>query len=59
MGTLIGRVGSVRSAFITYLIPVVSLVLGVVFQDDHVEAPALAGVALVVAGAALAGRREA
>ncbi|HJR23895.1 MAG TPA: DMT family transporter [Acidimicrobiales bacterium] len=59
MGTLIGRVGSVRSAFITYLIPVVSLVLGVAFQDDHVEAPALAGVALVVVGAALAGRREA
>lgn len=59
MGTLIGRVGSVRSAFITYLIPVVSLVLGVVFQDDHVEPPALAGVALVVVGAALAGRREA
>ena len=48
-----------RSSFITYLIPVVSLVLGVVFQDDHVEALALAGVALVVAGAVLASRREA
>ncbi len=59
MGSLIGRVGSVRSAFITYLIPVVSLVLGVVFQDDHVETPALAGVALVLVGAVLAGRREA
>jgi drug/metabolite transporter (DMT)-like permease len=59
MGSLIGRVGSVRSAFITYLIPVVSLLLGVAFQDDHVEALALGGVALVVLGATLAGRREA
>ncbi len=58
MGALIGRVGSVRSAFITYLIPVVSLCLGVAFQDDHVETPALAGVGLVLVGAVLAGRRE-
>ena len=32
MGTLVGRVGPTRASFITYLIPVVSLVLGVVFQ---------------------------
>jgi len=59
MGSLVGRVGATRASFITYLIPVVALALGVVFQDDHVSAPALAGVVLVVAGAVLASRREA
>lgn len=57
MGTLVGRVGSTRSSFITYLIPVVALVLGVVFQDDHVEPLALVGVALVIGGALLASRQ--
>ncbi len=59
MGSLLGRVGATRSSFITYLIPVVSLFLGVVFQDDHVELLALIGVALVVGGAVLASRQEA
>ena len=58
MGTLVGRVGPTRASFITYLIPVVSLVLGVVFRDDHVAALAVVGVALVVTGAVLAGKRE-
>jgi drug/metabolite transporter (DMT)-like permease len=58
MGTLVGRVGPTRASFITYLIPVVSLVLGVVFRDDEVAALAILGVALVVTGAVLAGRRE-
>ena len=56
MGTLVGRVGSTRASFITYLIPVVALVLGVVVQDDHVAALALVGVALVIGGALLASR---
>jgi drug/metabolite transporter (DMT)-like permease len=56
MATLVGRVGATRASFITYLIPVVSLVLGVVFRGDEVAAIALVGVALVIAGAALAGR---
>ena len=54
MGTLVGRVGPTRASFITYLIPVVSLVLGVVFRDDHVAVIAIAGVALVILGALLA-----
>ena len=58
MGMLVGRVGPTRASFITYLIPVVSLVLGVVFKDDHVAALALVGVGLVVTGALLAGKRE-
>jgi drug/metabolite transporter (DMT)-like permease len=58
MGTLVGRVGSTRASFITYLIPVVALVLGVVFRDDVVTAVSIAGVVLVIAGALLASRRE-
>ncbi len=58
MGSLVSRVGPTRASFITYMIPGVSLLLGVVFRDDHVAALALAGVALVISGAVLAGRRE-
>jgi drug/metabolite transporter (DMT)-like permease len=58
MGTLVGRVGPTRASFITYLIPVVSLLLGVAFRDDHVATLALVGVALVVGGAVLASRQE-
>jgi drug/metabolite transporter (DMT)-like permease len=58
MGSLVGRVGPTRASFITYLIPVVSLVLGVSFKDDHVAALAVAGVALVLTGAVLASQQE-
>ena len=58
MGTLTGRVGATRSSFITYLIPVVALVLGVVFRNEMVAPIAVAGVFLVIAGAMLASRRE-
>lgn len=56
MGTLVGRVGSTRASFITYLIPVVALVLGVAFRDDKVSALELVGVAFVIGGAFLASR---
>lgn len=59
MGTLVGRVGAHRATFITYLVPVVSLLLGVAFRDDEVTAVALVGVVLVIAGALLASRQEA
>jgi drug/metabolite transporter (DMT)-like permease len=58
MGTLVGRVGPVRASFITYHIPVVALVLGVVFRDEHVAALAVAGVVIVIGGALLASRQE-
>ncbi|MGI8727400.1 MAG: DMT family transporter, partial [Solirubrobacterales bacterium] len=58
MGTLVGRVGAPRATFITYLIPVVALALGAAFRGDTVSAWALVGVALVIAGAVLASRRE-
>ncbi len=56
MGSLVGRVGSTRASFITYLIPVVALVLGVVFREDDVVALELVGVAFVIGGAVLASR---
>lgn len=59
MGTLVGRVGPIRSSFLTYLIPVVALFLGVVFRDELISIWAVVGTALVIAGAMLASRREA
>jgi drug/metabolite transporter (DMT)-like permease len=59
MGTLVGRVGSTRASFITYLIPVVALALGVAFRDDEVFLLELIGVAFVIGGAILASRRTA
>ena len=58
MGTLVGRAGSVRASFITYLIPVVALTLGVLLRGDRVGGPAVAGVVLATGGALLAARRE-
>jgi drug/metabolite transporter (DMT)-like permease len=59
MGSLVGRVGSTRASFITYLIPVVALALGVAFRDDEVFLLELIGVAFVIGGAILASRKTA
>lgn len=58
MARLAGSVGPTRAAFITYLIPVVALALGVVFRGEVVSPVAIGGVVLVIAGALLASRRE-
>jgi drug/metabolite transporter (DMT)-like permease len=58
MGQLVGRVGPTRASIVGYLIPVVALLLGVLVRDDEVGPFAIAGVALVVAGAYLTSRRE-
>lgn len=58
MATLVGRVGPVRASFITYLIPVVSLTLGIMFRNDSVAPLALIGAGLVIVGAVLASRRD-
>ena len=58
MASLVGRVGGPRASFVTYLIPVVSLILGAVFQSDTVAFIAVVGVVLVIGGAVLASRRE-
>jgi len=58
MGTLVGRVGSTRGSFATYLIPVVAMGLGVWLRGDDVGPLGIVGVILVIAGALLASRRE-
>lgn len=58
MGTLAGSVGATRASFLTYLIPVVAMVLGVAFRDEIISPIAVTGVGLVIAGAILASRRE-
>ena len=57
MSSLVGRIGSVRGSFITYLIPVVALLLGVVFRGDTIAGLALFGAALTTLGAVLASGR--
>jgi drug/metabolite transporter (DMT)-like permease len=58
MGRLVGRVGPTRASIVGYLIPVVALLLGVLLRSDEVSPIAIAGVALVIAGAYLTSRRE-
>lgn len=57
MGQLVARVGA-RASFATYLIPVVALILGVVFRDEVIHVVSIVGIALVIAGALLASRKE-
>jgi drug/metabolite transporter (DMT)-like permease len=59
MGRLVSRVGSTRASFAIYTTPVVALILGAVFRHETVRAVSVAGIALVIAGALLASRKEA
>lgn len=54
--TLNGRVGAVRMSLVTYIIPIVSIVLGVVFRDETVTVWAIVGTVVVLAGAFLSSR---
>jgi drug/metabolite transporter (DMT)-like permease len=58
MGSLVGSVGPTRASFVTYVYPVVALVLGVVFRDEVVSPIAIFGIGLVIFGALLASRSE-
>jgi drug/metabolite transporter (DMT)-like permease len=55
-GLLMARVGATRAMVFTYVIPVVSIVLGVVFLHEHVHALAYVGAGFVLAGAFLTTR---
>ncbi len=46
-----GRVGAVRTSIVTYLIPIVATVLGVVFRDDSITVLAIVGTVIVLGGA--------
>ncbi|MGD8684150.1 MAG: DMT family transporter, partial [Chloroflexota bacterium] len=58
MATLTGRVGGTRASVAIYFLPIVAIALGVVILGEAVAPVALAGVALVMAGAWIASRRE-
>jgi drug/metabolite transporter (DMT)-like permease len=51
--------GATIAATVTYLLPVVAIVLGVAALGERVTVPALAGIVLVLAGVALTRRRPA
>lgn len=54
--TLVSVMGASRSAMITYVLPVVSLVLGAVFLREVVDARLLAATALILGGIAVVNR---
>ncbi len=56
--TLTGRVGPVRTSVITYVMPAISIALGVVFRDETVAWTSLVGTAIVLVGAWLSSRRD-
>jgi len=54
--TLNGRVGAVRMSLVTYIIPLVSIALGVIFRDETVTVWAVVGTVVVLGGAFLSSR---
>jgi drug/metabolite transporter (DMT)-like permease len=52
--TIINSAGASRAILVTYLVPAFALVYGAVFLDEQVTAIAVAGLALVLGGTALA-----
>ncbi|MEM9202724.1 MAG: DMT family transporter [Actinomycetota bacterium] len=54
--TLNGRVGAVRMSIVTYVIPAVSIALGVLFRDETVTVWAIIGTVIVLVGAFLSSR---
>lgn len=59
MASLVGRVGATRGSIVTYLMPPISIALGVVVRGDHVPSLAVAGTGVVLASAFLVSRRDA
>ncbi|HOT78926.1 MAG TPA: EamA family transporter, partial [Microthrixaceae bacterium] len=58
MASLLGRVGATRGSIVTYLMPPVSIVLGVLVRNDHIAWLSVVGMAVVLAGAVLVSRKE-
>ncbi len=56
---LIAEVGAGRASLVSYLAPGIALFYGAVFLDEAITAAAIAGLALILGGVALASRRRA
>ena len=50
--------GATVASTVTYLLPVVAIVLGILVVGEHVTLPVLAGIALVLSGVALTHKRS-
>jgi len=48
--------GATAASTVTYLLPVVAIILGVAVLGEHVSLPVLAGIALILSGVALVRR---
>ena len=57
-GVLLGRAGPIRSMIGNFFTPIVSVLLGVSFRDEHISWWAALGMAIVVAGAVMTSRPE-
>ncbi len=55
---LIAEVGAGRASLVSYLAPGVALLYGAVFLDEAITVAAIAGLALILGGVALASRRN-
>ena len=55
---LIGEVGAGRASLISYLAPGVALFYGAALLDEHIGWAAIVGLALILGGVAVAGRRR-
>ncbi|MGH9457686.1 MAG: DMT family transporter [Thermoanaerobaculia bacterium] len=58
MTTLVGRVGPARGSVAIYFVPIVAIVLGAGLLGERISSSAIAGTALVLAGAWLTSRKE-
>jgi drug/metabolite transporter (DMT)-like permease len=54
---IIASEGATVASTVTYLLPVVAIVLGVLVLGEHITWPVLAGIALILAGVALTRNR--
>ena len=55
---LASRAGAPRASLVSYFVPVVAVVLGVVFRDETVTAIELAGLALILSSAWFVSRAQ-
>ena len=52
--TLVGRIGADRAAYASLLFPIIALIISTLFEDYRWSLPAIVGVAVILAGNALA-----
>ncbi len=52
--TLVGRIGADRAAYATLLFPIIALIISTLFEGYHWASPAVAGVAIILTGNAIA-----